>query len=231
MQKFDYSVDIYRTNRKKTASISISRNCVKLYVPKELSGKKINDILESKKSWIISKIKEESSVVPKFPKRYVSGQLFPYLGRNYPLKVIVGQENSIKLKGGFLNIVMSENEEKCDQLVKKILLEWYIAKAKKLLVDKTYMFCEQIGVIPKTIIIRDYKSKWGSCSIEGDIRYNWRIIMAPNKVIDYLVTHELCHLLEHNHSRSFWQHVSIYCSHMKESRNWLKKFGSDLIEL
>ena len=231
MQKLYYSVNIIRTNRKKTVSIYISRNSVKLVVPKEINEKEINYILDSKKSWIISKLKKKDLTSPKQPKKYVSGELFPYLGRKYPLEVINGKENSINLKRGCLNIFISENEKKCNQLAKKILLEWYFARAKKLLTQKTYKFCERIGVKPKTIIIKDYKSKWGSCSIKGDIRYNWRIIMAPIKVIDYLVIHELCHLLEHNHSQSFWSHVSIFCPNMKESRKWLKKFGSDLIEL
>ena len=231
MQKLDYTVDIIRTNRKKTASISIFRNKVKIVVPLRISEKGINDILDSKKPWIIAKLKEKDLVSTNCPKRYVNGELFPYLGRKYPLAVILGKQNSIKLKRGYLNIFISKNEKNFSQLAKKILLEWYFAKAKKLLTQKTYMFCERIGVMPNTIIIKDYKSKWGSCSIKGDIRYNWRIIMAPNKVVDYLVIHELCHLLEHNHSQRFWQQVSIYCPHIKESRIWLKKFGNNLIDL
>ncbi len=231
MQKLDYTVDIIRTNRKKTASISISGKYVKFVVPSGISEKEKNDILDSKKSWIMSKLKEKDLVSTKCPAKYVNGELFPYLGRKYPLAVVLGNENSIKLKRGNLNIFISKNEKNLNQLAKKILLEWYFSKAKKLLTQKTDMFCERIGVMPKRIIISDYKSNWGSCSNKGDIRYNWRIIMAPNKVIDYLVIHELCHLIEHNHSKSFWQYVSIYCPNMKESRNWLRKFGSNLIDL
>ena len=231
MQKLDYEIDIIRTNRIKTVGISISANFVKLYVPKEISAKKINDILESKKSWIISKIKDESLALPRLPKRYVSGELFPYLGRNYRLKVKSGRENAVKLKRGHFNILISEKVKNCDQVVKKTLFDWYIGKAKKILVKKTNILSQEMGVMPKTIIIKDYKSKWGSCSINGDVCYNWRIIMAPKKVVHYLVAHELCHLVEHNHSQSFWQQVSFYCSHIKESRNWLKKFGNNLIKL
>ena len=231
MQKIDYTVDVIRTNRKKTAGISISGNFVKLYVPKEISEKKINAILDSKKSWIISKVKDERLVIPKFSKRYVSGEFFPYLGRNYRIKVEVGKENAVKLRQGNLNIFVLENEKNCDQSVKRILFEWYLGKAKTFLMKKTHLLSKEMGVMPRAVIIKDYKSKWGSCSFNGDIRYNWRIIMAPKKVVGYLVAHELCHLLEHNHSQNFWQQVSIYCSHLKESRDWLKKFGNNLIEL
>ncbi len=231
MEELNYPVNIIRTNRKKTVGIYISRNFVELYVPKEISENKINDILHSKKSWIISKIKDKSLLPPKVPKRYISGELFPYLGRNYPLNLRFGRENGVKLKRGHFNIFLLENEKNCDQVVKKLLFEWYLRKAKKLLVKKTIALSEEMGVKPKKIIIKDYKSKWGSCSINADLRYNWRIVMAPLHVVHYLVAHELCHLLEHNHSQSFWKQVSIYCSRIKESRIWLKKFGNNLIDL
>ena len=231
MQPHGYAVDIIKTNRKKTVGISISGNFVKLYVPKAISEKKIKDILDSKKSWIISKIKDENLLLTKIPKRFVNGELFSYLGRNYRLKVKFGRENAVNLKRGYFNIFIGEKQINSDQVVKKILFEWYQGKAKKLLIKKTHMLSEEMGVTPKSIVIKDYKSKWGSCSINGDIRYNWRIIMAPKKVVGYLVAHELCHLLEHNHSQNFWQQVFIYCSHVKESRDWLKKFGNNLIGL
>ena len=210
MQELNYPVNIIRTNRKKTVGISVSGNFVKLYVPKEISENKIDDILDSKKPWIISKIKDTRLLPSKVPKRYISGELFPYLGRNYSLNLGFGSENVVKLKRGHFNIFVLENEKNCDQVVKKLLFEWYLRKAKKLLVEKTIVLSEEMGVTPKTIIIKDYKSKWGSCSINGDLRYNWRIVMAPMQVVRYLVVHELCHLLEHNHSQRFWQQVSIY---------------------
>ncbi len=231
MRELNYPVNIIRTNRRKTVRIYVSRNFVKLYVPKEISENKINDILHSKKSWIISKIKERSLLPPKVPKRYISGQLFPYLGRNYSLNLRFGRENVVKLKRGHFNIFVLENKENCDQVVKKLLFEWYLRKAKKLLIKKTIMLSEEMGVKPKTIVIKDYKSKWGSCSIKGDLCYNWRIVMAPMQVVHYLVAHELCHLLEHNHSQRFWQQLSFFCSHIKESRIWLNKFGNNLIDL
>ena len=231
MQELNYPVNIIRTNRKKTVGISISGNSVKLYVPKEISENKINDILNSKKAWIISRIRERRLLPPKVPKKYISGELFPYLGRNYRLNLRFGSENVVKLRRGHFNIFVLENEKNCDQVVKKLLFEWYLRRAKKLLIKKTIVLSERMGVKPKTIIIKDYKSKWGSCSIKGDLRYNWRIVMAPIQVVHYLVAHELCHLLEHNHSQRFWQQVSIYCPHIKESRIWLKKFGNNLIDL
>lgn len=81
------------------------------------------------------------------------------------------------------------------------------------------VFTNIIGVSPSTVSVRDYKSKWGSCSSDGKISYNWRIIMSPHRIVDYIVIHELCYMLEHNHSKDFWQHVSNNYRDYKECRN------------
>ena len=108
MEELNYPVNIIRTNRKKTVGIYISRYFVKLYVPKEISENKINDILDSKKAWIISRIKDMRLLSSKVPTRYISGELFPYLGRNYSLNLRFGSKNVVKLKRGHFNIFLLE---------------------------------------------------------------------------------------------------------------------------
>ncbi len=138
MEELNYPVNIIRTNRKKTVGIYISRYFVKLYVPKEIPENKISDILDSKKSWIISKIKDNSLLPPKVPKRYISGELFPYLGRNYRLNLRFGRENGVKLKRGHFNIFLLENEKNCDQAVKKIIVRMVLEEGKKTSCKENY---------------------------------------------------------------------------------------------
>jgi predicted metal-dependent hydrolase len=94
---------------------------------------------------------------------------------------------------------------------------------KKRLIDKTKRFAKVIGVNPNSITVKDYKSRWGSCSVQGDISYNWRIILAPHSIVDYVVVHELCHMLEHNHSSKYWKHVERYMPNWRECKDWLKQ--------
>ena len=109
-----------------------------------------------------------------------------------------------------------------------MLIAWYEKHALERLKEKTERYSKIIGVKPVSVNIKDYKSRWGSCSSNGDILYNWRIIIAPHKIIDYVVVHELCHILEHNHSKKYWRHVSNNFHNYVECQNWLKFNGRTL---
>jgi predicted metal-dependent hydrolase len=80
-----------------------------------------------------------------------------------------------------------------------------------------------MGVRPASLTIRNQKSRWGSCSTRGTLSFNWRLIMAPPEVLDYVVVHELAHMMEHNHSKAFWALVAKYCPDYLAHRNWLKQ--------
>ncbi|HEX7557121.1 MAG TPA: M48 family metallopeptidase, partial [Leptolinea sp.] len=82
---------------------------------------------------------------------------------------------------------------------------------------------KQIGVQPASISIRSQRTRWGSCSTRGTLSFNWRLIMAPPEVLDYVVVHELAHLKERNHSKKFWAVVALYCPHYLKYRAWLKQ--------
>jgi len=86
-----------------------------------------------------------------------------------------------------------------------------------------------MGVAPNSISVRDYKSRWGSCSSKGEISYNWRIIIAPHQIVDYVVVHELCHLKHPNHSPEYWKSVKRVNPEYKEHRQWLKEHGATWI--
>ena len=93
---------------------------------------------------------------------------------------------------------------------------------KEIFQNKTLNEAKNIKVTPKKIIVRSYKRRWGSCSHKKDISYNWKLIMAPEKIIDYVVIHELCHLIHFNHSRDFWKSVGNIMPDYKSSKEWLK---------
>jgi Predicted metal-dependent hydrolase len=204
---------------------------VTLGVPKNLSDVVVKGILDSKRSWILSKLKKEELRSPKKRIRYISGESVSYLGRKYPLRISYGLQNALSLKEGKFEFTIFDRKKSYNDTVKKLMFAWYQGRARRLLVKKTKIFSESMGVSPQSITVKDYKSRWGACSIKGHLFFNWRIIMAPIKIIDYLVVHELCHLLEYNHSKNFWNHVSNNCVHYEKSRKWLKEFGKEFIEM
>ena len=216
------SVEIVRTKRRKTASIQIRDGLIRAVVPNQISDFRVEALIKKRMSWIRKKLQEESKIVIPSIKEYVSGESLTYLGKNYRLKIITNSKRSVKLIGGYIEVSVPK---KSPSTIKNMLTQWYIDHAIERLKDKTDRYANIIGVSPSTVSVRDYKSKWGSCSSDGNISYNWRIIMSPHRIVDYIVIHELCHMLEHNHSKDFWQHVSNNCRDYKECRNWLKING------
>jgi len=221
------SIEIIRTKRQKTASIKISNGSVQAYMPDELSDFKIKELLNKRKLWIKRKLELEAKIVVANPKEYVNGENFTYLGRNYRLKLIYAKKPDVKLKGGYLEVYHPKNFN--SQNVRDLLVVWYESHALERLKEKTDRYAKIIGVRPVSISVKDYKSRWGSCSRDAEILYNWRIIIAPHKIIDYIVVHELCHILEHNHSKQYWRNVSNNFDNYIECQNWLKFNGRTLI--
>ena len=226
----DFPFEIFKTDRRKTASIKILEGRVHVVVPKRLSDARVKDLILKRTSWIKQKLRIQSETVLPKPKEYVSGENFTYLGRNYRLKLIPNGEEEVKLKGGYLTLGYSEKLPETDRqsFVKKSLEGWYKGHALKRLTEKSKRYEKILRVTPQSISLKNYKSRWGSCSNSGEINFNWKIIIAPHHIVDYVVVHELCHMLEHNHSPKYWRHVQSVIPDYKMDRQWLKVNGMGL---
>lgn len=223
MDGFEFPVEVIRTDRKKSASIYLDGEGIKVRVPESLSDSRVRDLIEKKSQWIKRKLREAELTVPPRPKEFVSGETFSYLGRNYRLKVIPGGKPSLKLRGGYLEATISGSPKTREEEVRSLLVGWYQKHAQERLEEKTHRYAKILQVEPKCVSVKDYKSQWGSCSTTGNLSYNWRIVMAPHRIVDYVVVHELCHLLEHNHSPDYWRHVERIVPDFKECREWLRR--------
>jgi predicted metal-dependent hydrolase len=222
MDGFPFQVEVIRTDRKRSASISLSDDLVKVTVPSTLSDNRIRDLVSKRTPWIKKKL-QEHSVRPTIPPReYVSGETVTYLGKNYRLKVLRGNQPSIKLRRGYVEATVTKTDIDPKNTIRSLLEHWYRSLAEKRLGEKTERLAGVIGVNPASVTVKHYKSRWGSCSTKGDISYNWRIILAPHSIVDYVVVHELCHMLEHNHSSKYWKQVERYVPNWRECREWLK---------
>lgn len=231
MIPFDYQ--IIRKPRRKTVSISVKPDCsVRVLVPSILPEWKVVKLIQQKSRWVQSKIAafEEMQRNHK-QKEYVSGESFTYLGRNYPLKIVPGDvSDSAKLKNGrfYVHLPTDMSQQIQSQFIVEQLTRWYREHAIVRLRDKTRRYSGQIGISPASVGVKDYKSRWGSCHSDGRIYYNWRIIIAPHSIIDYLVVHELCHLVHGNHSIKFWKLVEAILPDYTERKEWLKLNGIGL---
>lgn len=219
-----FIAEVIRTPRRKTATIKVDDRVVSVVVPQDLNEQRILRLLKDKNRWIKDKIATQKELAPITPKQYVSGEAFSYLGRNYRLKVKRGAFTPVKLLQGRLVATLPDGSDN-PQMVRNALVRWYKAQAAPKLIEKTHRYAEQIAVKPTAVNIKTYKSRWGNCNAKGQIDYNWKIVMAPHWVVDYVVVHELCHLKHFNHSKDYWRKVKHYCADAADAKEWLRVNG------
>jgi len=230
MLGFEY--EVIRRPKRRTASISVKRdNAVVIRVPSNLPRECIEQLVRSKARWIHSRLRFNEELRARYrPKEYVSGEAFSYLGRNYRLQVVEGEAGPACLDRGRLRVCVPLNltgEGKGQQIIRQITA-WYQEHALKYLQEKTARYAGRMSVTPACVGIKGYRSRWGSCHRDGRVYFNWRIIMAPHSVVDYVVVHELCHLIQHNHSSAYWRLVESILPDYREAKVWLKVNGEVL---
>ncbi|AZL85001.1 M48 family peptidase [Aliivibrio salmonicida] len=227
IQRESYCVYIERTSRRKTASIKVEEGKVIVVVPRKLDLERIEKLITDKHQWIIEKIALNQHATPMNAREYVSGEAFPYLGRNYRLKVVAGDLTQTKLIAGRILVTVPDPKHQ-PQYINRALVNWYKRNAEKKIREKVHRYAPMVGVETAVIRIKEFKSRWGSCTPYGDLEFNWLIMQAPNRVVDYVVIHELCHLIHHDHSPQFWKEVERVMPDFQEQKLWLKNNGYSL---
>ena len=223
-----YSVLVERTSRRKTASIKVDEGEVIIVVPKLLERDKIDKLLASKHQWIVEKLAQFQATSPATMREYVSGESLPYLGRNYRLKVLKGDLAPTKLLNGRITVTVPDPSTQT-HYIRRALTNWYKRHADKKIREKVRRYESLVGVETGVVRTKEFKSRWGSCTPYGDLEFNWVIVMAPNRVVDYVVVHELCHLIHHDHSPQFWKEVERVMPDYKEHKEWLRGNAQNLI--
>lgn len=222
-----FVAEVIRTSRRKTADIRVEEGTVSIVVPLNTSAEKIDQLLTSKRQWIKEKIALQRDLAPASSKQFVSGEAFPYLGRNYRLKIEHGPFIPVKLLQGRL-VVQTPQGSHQPHLIRSALVRWYKRQAEQKLPEKVARYAPMVGVKPRATNIRSFKARWGSCTAKGELEFNWLIMLAPNRMVDYVVIHELCHLIHHDHSPEFWREVARVMPDYQQCREWLKTHSTQL---
>lgn len=222
-----FIAEVIRTDRRKTADIRVEDGVVSVVVPTNLALTKVDELLKQRRQWIKGKISLHREAQPVSEKQFVSGEAFSYLGRNYRLKVEKGVFQPVRLIHGRLVVMVPEGVDQ-SHMIRNALVRWYKRQAEKKLKEKVDRYAPLVGVEPASVGIRSFKSRWGSCTAKGRIEFNWQIMMAPNRMVDYVVIHELCHLKQHDHSPEFWKEVERVMPDYQPCKEWLKRYGLSL---
>jgi len=213
-----------RKSRRKTLSIYIERGgTVTVIAPENLNDQEIEDVLKKKEYRIYKSLAEwEVTNTAKVDREYVNGQSFLYLGRNYRLEIVNGdQEKPLILKNGYF-LLRKKDKIKANQIFK----EFYKEKGYPKIVDRVERYKKRINVNPKQTRIMELKNRWASCSEKGNLNFHWKCIMAPPDVLNYIVAHELVHLVHKNHTKAFWNEIDKVVPDFQRHIEWLRLNGA-----
>ena len=198
--------ELYYTDRKTLGIKVYPDTSVKVFAPIDTDLPIIEQLLKAKRKWIEKQQRSFQSYLPATPARqYIGGESFLYLGKQYMLKIEPSTAEEVKLYQGRL-VVKTGNPEATQ--IKKLLQQWYIARAtilfNKLFEEQFYLF-KRFGLEKPILQIKKMEKRWGSCTPKQKIILNPELIKAPVVCINYVILHELCHLVHHNHSKSFYR--------------------------
>ena len=218
--------------RKKTIGITLDHGGVFVAVPIRTSREQIREAVLKRAGWILRKSADQA-VQPR-RKEFVGGETLPYLGTEIALFVEHAniRRPTIALEDcGFRVAVpaaLGRDGEERHKAVHLAVVGWYRARAAERLDREVERWARAMSLNPTRVLIRDQRRRWGSCSHDGTLRFNWRIVMAPPAIIDYLVVHELLHLRIKNHSASYWAEFARLMPDCKARRRLLRGMGPRL---
>ena len=219
---------IYRD--RKTMSIEVEPSGeVTAIAPIDASEDKILKLVQSKANWIVQKQYEVNYInINKINREAVNGESYMYLGRNYSLQLIdndIIKEIEVKLlRGKFVVTTNTREEEK----IKLALEKWYRDKTLKRVNERIEYYQRYFGDNVNHVKVKEQKKRWASCTKNNELLFNWRCVMAPSNVLDYIVVHEMCHMKNKNHSKEFWDDILRVLPDYDCRRQWLKTNGIKL---
>jgi len=214
-------IDQLIRSRRKTIGLQIT-NDARLIVraPQFASEDYIYKLIQRKESWIKSKLdyfKERQDKISV--RKFVPGEEFLFLGQSYPLVAVEDLSKAVLLDNSLMisSVVLGNAKDHLEC--------WYKAQAMDYITQKVEYYAQITGLKYQSIRVNNATTRWGSCGYKDTLNFTWRLIMAPARVVDYVIIHELMHLKQKNHSRKFWAEVANMMPDYKQDERWLKKNG------
>lgn len=197
-----------------------SSSIIQVSCPYGVSYNVIEKSLNKNKNWIIKNTinKDED----------LNYNRLIYLGEYYNPKIIISHINKIELIEDNVEIHSKDRDE---AYISNLIKNWYYDAANKILISEIEIISERLEIYPSKVCIGNQKTLWGSCNSKKHIRLNWRLVLMPSFVREYIIIHELCHIIHMNHSSDFWLLVNKYCSQYNESKLWIKENGKKIMNI
>ncbi|HME44966.1 MAG TPA: SprT family zinc-dependent metalloprotease [Syntrophorhabdales bacterium] len=212
------------SRRRKTMTLRIDRlGRVVIRAPLYTVKKEVDRFFEQNRAWVRRKLAERYTLQKMCkPKSFVPGEEFLFLGKSYPLRL--GETN-----GGIPSISFCSRgftlPENHTSKARCLFITWYKTKAWEKITERVLHYSRQLNLIPQEIRLMTARTQWGSCSPDNRLSFNWKLVMAADTFIDYVVVHELLHIREKNHSLRFWEALKSLMPDYKERKAWLDENG------
>jgi predicted metal-dependent hydrolase len=184
----------------------------------------IRRFVRQHEAWIARQLARWDELASRLPRRWPYGATLPYRGQEHRVLLEASADGSAVIRRPPDELWVRMRTPGVDGAT-RLLRRWFGARAHRWLLARTAVWGARMGLCWRRLTVRDLRRRWGSCSSAGSLSFNWRLIMAPPAVLDYVVIHELAHLREPNHSRRFWVLVAAWCPQAPAARRWLRTDG------
>ena len=206
-----------RRARQITIHIDASIGGAKIVMPVYAALSDARAAMQDNEEWLLDRL---AQLPPRVP--FIDGSVVPLEGHDHRIRHIAGRRGVVERVNDEL-WVYGQPEH-----LSRRLTDWLKAEAKRQISPLSLEKAAAVDRRVRRVVVRDQKSRWGSCGSNGHLSFSWRLILAPQTVLDYVVAHEVAHLVEMNHSQAFWRVVDRLTPHAKFGRQWLKRNGQDL---
>ena len=225
----DLTYEVVRSQRE-TADIIIERDgSVLVRAPEWANDDEIAKIVAAKQYWIYQGLAEWRDLnATRMLREYKNGEAFLYLGRAFRLLLVAEQDAPLKLQGGRFTLRRDLAERGQTAAAKEAFRSFFVARGLERIRQRVRYFAPKVGVSPSDLDVRELGHRWASCSATGALAFHWKCMMAPLTIIDYIVVHELCHILHRDHTDLFWNEVDKVLPDYRERKDWLRREGAGL---
>ena len=213
---------VFRPRRRRAALQFGGDGQLRVLVPLGYSLDHVQDFVDENTPWIL---RYHEKYRDRQPKTFLSGDRFLFEGTFLTLTIRQTSRVRTIIFNDSLITEISAQEEFTSQVVRACLIEWYRGQAVSKLLPRLDFWSKRVGLYPTRVKVHEYRTRWGYCRQDGLIALNWRIIQAPEHVVDYVLVHELMHLSYPHHQIGFWQAVSVTIPQYESSKKWLKEQG------
>lgn len=229
----DYTVHHHSSRQDVTIAVDWISG-VSITVPEGTNQEHIETVLKRKARWILRKLAEFREIKHlSTHHEFVSGEKFPYLGRQCRLKVQASADTvdaSLTFHNGrFLAVVpVSSSPTWREEQLRNAFRDWYVTHGLDKVRQRVEFFGSRLGLQPSKVVVKDQRARWGSCTKGGTININWRVLMAPMRIVDYVIVHEMSHMIHPDHSVEFWTLLSSVMPDYDQRKEWLRIHGPTL---